>query len=156
MSSMACLPRATLIRSTPSQPEATNPDFGTPKNAGMGSSSGHVLHLVWQDVSPRHKPGGMNGNQVYSHASRQRAELEADYSSVRPCVRACVPLLGEAQNLCFCTILSEISENDLCILQYLATVALKTHLHSCCHSHSPQLLHTLQLLLQLPPHFHSH
>ena len=45
---------------------------------------------------------------------------------VRPCVRACVPLLGEAQNLCFCTILSEISENHLCILQYLATVALKT------------------------------
>ena len=40
---------------------------------------------------------------------------------LRPCVRACVPLLGEAQNLCFCTILSEISEN-----QYLATVALKT------------------------------
>ena len=37
-------------------------------------------------------------------------------------------LLGEAQNLCFCTILSEISENHLCILQYmyLATVALKT------------------------------
>ena len=45
---------------------------------------------------------------------------------VRPSVRACVPLLGEAQNLCFCTILSEISENHLCILQYLATVALKT------------------------------
>ena len=59
---------------------------------------------------------------VYSHASLQRAELEADYSSVRPCV----PLLGEAQNICFCTILSEISENHLCILQYLATVALKT------------------------------
>ena len=46
---------------------------------------------------------------------------------LRACVRACVPLLGEAQNLCFCTILSEISENHLCILQYLATVALKTH-----------------------------
>ena len=45
---------------------------------------------------------------------------------VRPCVRASVPLLGEAQNICFCTILSEISENHLCILQYLATVALKT------------------------------
>ena len=59
---------------------------------------------------------------VYSHASRQRAELEADYSSVL----ACVPLLGEAQNLCFCIILSEISENHLCILQYLAPVALKT------------------------------
>ena len=42
-------------------------------------------------------------------------------------VRASVPLLGEAQNLCFCTILSEISENHLCILQYLAPVALKTH-----------------------------
>ena len=39
---------------------------------------------------------------------------------VRACVRACVPLLGEAQNLCFCTILSEISENHICILQYLA------------------------------------
>ena len=64
---------------------------------------------------------------IYSHASRQRAELEADYSSVRRCVRPCVPLLGEAQNLCFCTILSEISENHLCILQYLAPVALKTH-----------------------------
>ena len=61
------------------------------------------------------------------HLSRvQRVELEADYSSVRPSVRACVPLLGEAQNLCFCTILSEISENHLCILQYLAPVALKT------------------------------
>ena len=62
----------------------------------------------------------------YSHASRQRAELEADYSSVRACVRPSVPLLGEAQNICFCTILSEIPENHLCILQYLATVALKT------------------------------
>ena len=40
---------------------------------------------------------------------------------VRACVRASVPLLGEAQNLCFCTILSEISENHLCILQYLAS-----------------------------------
>ena len=37
------------------------------------------------------------------------------------------PLLGEAQNLWFCIILSEISENHRCILQYLATVALKTH-----------------------------
>ena len=46
--------------------------------------------------------------------------------SVRASVRACVPLLGEAQNICFCSILSEISENHLCILQYLATVALKT------------------------------
>ena len=46
--------------------------------------------------------------------------------SVRPSVRPSVPLLGEAQNLRFCTILSEISENHLCILQYLATVALKT------------------------------
>ena len=42
--------------------------------------------------------------------------------SVRPS-----PILGEAQNICFCSILSEISENHLCILQYLATVALKTH-----------------------------
>ena len=58
----------------------------------------------------------------YSHASLQRAELGVDYSSVRPCV----PLLGEAQNLWFRTILSEISENHLCILQYLAPVALKT------------------------------
>ena len=41
--------------------------------------------------------------------------------SVRPS-----PILGEAQNICFCTILSEISENHLCILQYLATVAFKT------------------------------
>ena len=47
--------------------------------------------------------------------------------SVRASVRPCVPLLGEAQNICFCTILSEISENHLCILQYLAPVALKTH-----------------------------
>ena len=46
---------------------------------------------------------------------------------IPPSVRACVPLLGEAQNLCFCTILSEISENHLCISQYLAPVALKTH-----------------------------
>merc|ERR1711965_1178085 len=60
---------------------------------------------------------------LYSHASCWRAELEADYSSVRPCV----PLLGEAQNIWFCIILSEISENHLCILQYLTTVALKTH-----------------------------
>ena len=46
---------------------------------------------------------------------------------VHPCVRACVPLLGEAQNICFCTILFEIAENHLCILPYLAPVALKTH-----------------------------
>ena len=60
---------------------------------------------------------------MYSHASLQWAELEADYISVH----ASAPLLGEAQNLGFCTILSEISENHLCILQYLALVALKTH-----------------------------
>ena len=41
------------------------------------------------------------------------------------CVRAS-PSLGEAQNICFCTTLSEISENHICILQYLATVAFKT------------------------------
>ena len=45
---------------------------------------------------------------------------------IPPSVRPSVPLLGEAQNICFCTILSEISENHLCILQYLATVAFKT------------------------------
>ena len=45
---------------------------------------------------------------------------------IPPCVRASVPLLGEAQNLWFRTILSEISENHICILQYLAPVALKT------------------------------
>ena len=43
------------------------------------------------------------------------------------CVRPCVPLLGEAKNICFCTILSEIPENHLCILRYLAPVALKTY-----------------------------
>ena len=47
------------------------------------------------------------------------------------CVRPSVPLLGEAQNPCFCTILSEISENHLCILRYLADVALKAH-HKIC------------------------
>ena len=47
-------------------------------------------------------------------------------ASVRPSVRPSVPLLGEAQNLWFRIILSEISENNICILQYLATVALKT------------------------------
>ena len=46
---------------------------------------------------------------------------------LRPCVRASVPLLGEAQDLWFRIILSEISENHLCILLYLAPVALKTH-----------------------------
>ena len=45
---------------------------------------------------------------------------------VRPCVRPSVPLLGEAQNICFCIILSEIPENHICILLYFATVALKT------------------------------
>ena len=69
----------------------------------------------------------LNYSFTYSHASRSRAELEADYSSARPSVRSCVPLLGEAQNLGFCTILSEISENHLCILRYLADVALKAH-----------------------------
>ena len=46
---------------------------------------------------------------------------------IPPCVRPCVPLRGEAQNLCFCTILSEISENHVCISRYLAPVAFKTH-----------------------------
>ena len=46
---------------------------------------------------------------------------------IPPCVRPCVPLLREAQNICSCTILSEILENHLLILQYLAPVALKTH-----------------------------
>ena len=46
---------------------------------------------------------------------------------IPPSVRPSVPLLGEAQNIWFCTILSEILENHLCILQYLAPVALKTH-----------------------------
>ena len=45
---------------------------------------------------------------------------------IPPSVRACVPLLGEAHNTCFCTILSETPENHICILQYLAPVALKT------------------------------
>ena len=36
--------------------------------------------------------------------------------SVRASVRQCVPLLGEAQNICFCTILSEISENHFTVL----------------------------------------
>ena len=45
---------------------------------------------------------------------------------VRPSVRACVPLLREDQNICFCIILSEIPQNHICILQYLAPVALKT------------------------------
>ena len=63
---------------------------------------------------------------VYSHASLQRAELGVDYSSVSPSVRTSVPLLVEAQNLCFRTILSEISKKHFCILQHLATVALKT------------------------------
>ena len=53
---------------------------------------------------------------VYSHAPLQRAELGMDYSSVCPCVRPSVPLLGEAQNIWFRTILSEILENHLCIL----------------------------------------
>ena len=44
---------------------------------------------------------------------------------LRASVRACVPLLGEAQNLCFCTILSKISKSHLCILPHLATVAFK-------------------------------
>ena len=51
------------------------------------------------------------------------------HPSVRASGRACVPLLGEAQNLCFCTILSEISKNHICILQYLAPIALKTYHH---------------------------
>ena len=46
--------------------------------------------------------------------------------SVRPSVRAS-PSSGKLKTICFCTILSEISENHLCILQYLATVAFKTH-----------------------------
>ena len=68
---------------------------------------------------------------------------------IPPCVRACVPLLGEAQNPSFCIILSEISENHLCILQYLADVALKTpeprsasaaHLAAACNrARWPQL-----------------
>ena len=57
---------------------------------------------------------------AYSHASLQRAELGVDYSSVRACVHASVPLLGEAQNLWFCTIPSEISENYLCETQEVA------------------------------------
>ena len=65
---------------------------------------------------------------IYSHASLKRADLAADYSSVP----ASVPLLGEAQNVCFCNILSEISKHIFCILQYLAPIALKTHLHGAC------------------------
>ena len=66
---------------------------------------------------------------------------------------ACVPLLGEAQNICFCTILSEISENHICILQYLhvATVALKTDLYSL-PSHRTTLQG--QDCQELPTQFH--
>ena len=66
---------------------------------------------------------------IYSHASLQRADLKAGYSSVRASVHASVPLLREAQNLCFCNVLSEISKNHICILQYLAPIALKTYHH---------------------------
>ena len=45
---------------------------------------------------------------------------------IPPCVRPCVPLLGDAQNIWFYSILSETLRNNICILQYLATVALKT------------------------------
>ena len=38
-----------------------------------------------------------------------------------------LPASGDAQKHRFCIILSDISENHLCILQYLAPVALKTH-----------------------------
>ena len=63
---------------------------------------------------------------ILMHLSRGLSSKLIIPPCVRACVRPCVPLLGEAQNICFCTILSEISENHLCILQYLATVALKT------------------------------
>ena len=82
-----------------------------------GSASGRRDHSL--DIS--------RNLLTYSHASRQRAELEADYSSVRASVRPSVPLLREAQNICFCTIQSEISKNHICILQYLAPVAFKPH-----------------------------
>ena len=60
---------------------------------------------------------------VLMHLSRG---LSPDWI-IPPCVRASVPLLREAQNLWFRTILSEISESHLCILQFLADAALKTH-----------------------------
>ena len=48
---------------------------------------------------------------------------------VRPSVRPCVPLLGEAQNLCFCTILSEMrpSPSKHLIKLVLFCQMLKTH-----------------------------
>ena len=62
---------------------------------------------------------------ILMHLSRGLSSKLTIPPCVRASVRASVPLLGEAQNLCFCIILSEISENHLCILQ--APVALKTH-----------------------------
>ena len=64
---------------------------------------------------------------ILMHLSRGLSSKLLIPPCVRASVRACVPLLGEAQNLCFCTMLSEISENHICILQYLAPVTLKTH-----------------------------
>ena len=65
---------------------------------------------------------------ILMHLSRGLSSKLIIPPCVRASVRASVPLLGEAQNLCFCAILSEISENHICILRYLALVALKT-----CH-----------------------
>ena len=63
---------------------------------------------------------------ILMHLSRGLSSKLIIPASVRACVRPSVPLLGEAQNICSCTILSDISENHLCILRYLAPVALKT------------------------------
>ena len=92
-------------------------------------------HLQWRWLVAEAEPG-VFAFSLYSHASLQRAELEADYSCVRASVRPSVPLLGEAQNLWFRTILSDFLENHLCILQYLATVAFKTQHKNCDHANS--------------------
>ena len=56
-------------------------------------------------------------NSIDFHASLQRAELGVDYLSIRVdlCVSVC-SLLGEAQNIWFCSIQSEILENHTSII----------------------------------------
>ena len=101
------------------------------KQKGYLETKLHIAKLInWLDKIRSYRRGLVH---MFALVARQcrliLMHLARGLSSkliIPPSVRPCVPLLGEAQNLCFCTILSEISENHLCILRYLATVALKT------------------------------
>ena len=87
---------------------------------------------------------------IISHASLQRAELEAAYSSIRPRVRP-LPRASSKPMLSHHMVLSGFSQNHLCILLHLAMVAFKAWLAPApCKAKSCDTIPDMALVAALP------